>query len=99
MSRTGAGAAAVRVRIPEPLRARCAGRSELALSGASVRAVLAQIERHHPALYQGICDETGALRPHVGVFVNADHVRDRQGLDTALAGGDVVHILPAVSGG
>ena len=39
------------------------------------------------------------MRRHVNLFVNADHMRDRDGLDTALAPGDVVTILPAVSGG
>ena len=50
-------------------------------------------------LYRNVCDETGAVRRHLNVFVNADHMRDRDGLDTTLAPGDVVTILPAVSGG
>lgn len=91
--------ATVTVRVPEPLRARCGGRAELALPATTVRGALERIERAHPELYRGICDETGAVRPHVGVFVNRDHVRDRRGLDTVLAPGDVVSILPAVSGG
>jgi molybdopterin converting factor small subunit len=33
------------------------------------------------------------------VFVNTDNVRDLDGIDTALRAGDVVTILPAVSGG
>ena len=52
-----------------------------------------------PPLYRNVCDETGTVRRHVNVFVNSDNVRDRDGLDTALAPGDVVTILPAVSGG
>jgi molybdopterin converting factor small subunit len=64
-----------------------------------VRAALEQLERNQPALYRRICDETGAVRRHVNLFVNTSHVRDREGLDTALAPGDVVTILPAVSGG
>ena len=51
------------------------------------------------ALYRNICDETGAVRRHLNVFVNADNVRDLDGLDTALRPGDVLTILPAVSGG
>ena len=46
-----------------------------------------------------ICDETGQVRRHVNLFVNTAHVRDRDGLDTALVAGDVLTILPAVSGG
>jgi molybdopterin converting factor small subunit len=33
------------------------------------------------------------------VFVNADNVRDLNGIDTPLKAGDVLTILPAVSGG
>jgi molybdopterin converting factor small subunit len=89
----------IKVFVPGPLRDSCGGASELAVPAASVRAALDQIERQHPSLFRSICDETGRVRPHVNLFVNADHVRDRQGLDTALAPGDVLTILPAVSGG
>ena len=74
-------------------------RRTLPVSAPSVRAALEQLERSHPALYGGICDETGSVRRHVNLFVNKHHVRDREGLDTALAPGDVITILPAVSGG
>jgi molybdopterin converting factor small subunit len=89
----------IKIHVPSALRAYCAGASELSLSARSVRAALEQIERSQPALYRGICDETGALRRHVNLFVNTSHVRDREGLDTLLAPGDVITILPAVSGG
>ena len=89
----------ITVHIPSALRACCEGASQLSLSAPSVRAALEQIEQHHPVLYRSICDETGALRRHVNLFVNASHVREREGLDTALAPGDVITILPAVSGG
>jgi len=90
----------VKIQVPAALRDYSDGASEIRLSSApSVRAALAELERSHPSLYRGICDETGAVRRHVGLFVNTSHVRDREGLDTALAPGDVITILPAVSGG
>jgi len=89
----------ITVHLPSALRAYCQGASKLVLSAASVRAALEEIERSHPPLYRSVCDETGAVRRHVNLFVNTDHVRDREGLDTALAAGDVLTILPAVSGG
>jgi molybdopterin converting factor small subunit len=64
-----------------------------------VQAVLDHLERTRPALYRNVCDETGAVRRHLNIFVNADHVRDLAGLDTMLRPGDVVTIVPAVSGG
>jgi molybdopterin converting factor small subunit len=89
----------ITVHVPRELRAYCEGAAELMLSAPSVRAVLDELERRYPSLYRGVCDDTGAVRRHVNVFVNTDHVRDRSGLDTALVPGDVVIILPAVSGG
>ena len=89
----------VSVLVPGPLRDYCGGAPEITLSVASVRAALAELERKYPALHRNICDETGAVRRHINVFVNSDHMRDRDGLDTVLAAGDVVTILPAVSGG
>jgi molybdopterin synthase sulfur carrier subunit len=85
--------------VPGPLRPACGGARELTVSAPTVRAALAEIERRHPALYRGVCDETGVVRRHVNLFVNSDNIRDGEGLDTALAPGDVVAILPAVSGG
>ena len=92
-------ATTIAVHIPSPLRDCCNGVSELALAAESVRGVLDEIERRHPALHRGICDDTGAVRRHINVFLNTQHMRDRDGLDTPLAPGDVVSILPAVSGG
>lgn len=92
-------AQAITVHIPGPLRGCCAGASELAISAASVRDTLAEIERRYPVLYRSVCDETGAVRRHINVFVNTNHMRDRNGLDTPLSPGDEVTILPAVSGG
>lgn len=82
-----------------PLRRYCGGQAELRLAAATVREVLQVLERHEPTLYRNICDETGAVRRHLNVFVNTLHVRDLDGLDTSLAEGDVVSVLPAVSGG
>jgi molybdopterin converting factor small subunit len=89
----------ITIHVPAALRSCCAGASELFLSAPSVRAALERIERSHPALYRSICDETGTVRRHVNLFVNTAHVRDREGLETALVPGDVLTILPAVSGG
>jgi molybdopterin synthase sulfur carrier subunit len=89
----------IKIHIPAALRGYCEGAAELTLSAANVRAALEQIEQSHPALYRSICDETGKVRRHVNLFVNTAHMRDREGLDTALVAGDIITVLPAVSGG
>jgi adenylyltransferase/sulfurtransferase len=89
----------ITIQVSSLLRDYCGGVGELSLTAANVRGALVEIERQHPALYRSVCNETGAVRPHVNLFVNTHSVRDRQGLDTALTAGDVVTILQAVSGG
>ena len=91
--------ATVTIHVPAPLRHVCGGASEIALSAGDVRGALSELGKQHPELYRSACDETGSVRRHVNVFVNAAHVRDLDGLDTRLEPGDVVSILPAVSGG
>jgi molybdopterin synthase sulfur carrier subunit len=89
----------ISVHVPPTLRDCCAGSRELPVEAATVRAALDALERSHPALHRSICDETGAVRRHVNLFVNRSHVRELQGLDTPLRAGDVLFVLPAVSGG
>lgn len=92
-------ATTVTIFVPGLLRDRCDGASELTMTAASVRVAFEELERRYPSLYGCVCDETGAVRRHVNIFVNAFNTRDGDGLDTALLAGDVITILPAVSGG
>lgn len=89
----------ITIHVPQALRVRCGGAAKLQVAAGSVRAALEEIELRHSDLYAGICDDSGTVRKHVNLFVNDVHVRDREGLDTGLASGDVITILPAVSGG
>jgi sulfur-carrier protein len=81
------------------LRTYCGGAAQISISANTVRAALEDLERSQSALYRNVCDETGTVRRHLNVFVNSDNVRDLNGVDTTLRPGDVVTILPAVSGG
>ena len=94
----------VRVAIPQELRTLCSGgapprRGEICVRAHDVRGLLAELARRHPQVHVKVCDERGEPRPHINVFVNDDHVRAREGLATPLTAGDLVTILPAVSGG
>jgi len=94
-----APSANITIHVPRELRVCCEGVSQLSIGACSVRAALEELERRHPSLYRSICDETGRLRRHINLFVNSSHMRERRGLETALEPGDVITIVPAVSGG
>jgi molybdopterin synthase sulfur carrier subunit len=89
----------VTIHLTAPLRPYAGGASRLEIEAATLKAALQTLERSQAALYRNICDETGALRRHLNVYVNADNIRDLGGLETTLAAGDVLTFLPAVSGG
>jgi len=89
----------ITIHVPGPLRTYCEGAARLSISAHTVRAALEDLQKSQSALYRNVCDETGTVRRHLNVFVNSDNVRDLDGVDTTLRHGDVVTILPAVSGG
>lgn len=89
----------ITIRLSAQLRNYCGGVPDLRLAAPDVRTALSECERLHPALYKSVCDETGAVRRHVNIFVNSSNTRDGHGVDTKLTPGDVVTIIQAVSGG
>jgi molybdopterin synthase sulfur carrier subunit len=89
----------VRVRIPTPLRAATDGEAELTSSAATVFALIEELESRYPAIRGRLRDEAGELRRFVNLYVNGEDVRFKQGLETGLASGDELSIVPAVAGG
>ena len=89
----------VTVRIPAALREFSNGRAEVDLQADTVASALGALAEHFPLLAQRVTDPGGAVRPYVNVFVGETSIRDASGLDTALANGDVIAIIPAVAGG
>jgi molybdopterin synthase sulfur carrier subunit len=88
-----------RVRIPTPLRKYTGGKEEVEASGATVAAVVADIEKRHPGIRERICDADGSVRRFVNIYVNGDDIRFLANLDTAVKDADEVSIVPAIAGG
>ena len=89
---------AIEVRIPTILRTYTDGAKLVEGSGASLAEVLADLETRYTGIHERIVDEAG-LRRFVNVYLNDEDVRFLDGINTAVADGDVVTVLPAVAGG
>ncbi|HYD40554.1 MAG TPA: ubiquitin-like small modifier protein 1 [Anaeromyxobacter sp.] len=89
----------VRVRLPSVLRPLAGGRPELRAEGATVGEVLRALGREHPELCRRLLDEDGRLRRYVTFFLNGEDVRHAGGADAAVAAGDELTVVPALSGG
>ena len=53
----------------------------------------------YPGLAENLVGDDGALHKFVNVYQNDDDIRYLDALDTKVADGDVISILPAVAGG
>ena len=87
------------VRIPTPLRKLTDGKEEVTASGATVGEVLQNLEASYPGIKARIFDDSGQVRKFVNVFVKDEDIRFLKNLETPVAEGDEVSIVPAIAGG
>jgi len=87
------------IKIPPVLRPSVGGEREVSADGDTVGAVLRSLAEAHPETRGQLFDDAGELNRYVNVYLNDEDVRVLDGLDTAVAGGDAIVILPAMAGG
>ena len=89
---------AIEVRIPTILRTFTDGERAVDGKGDTVAELIEHLETNHAGIKERIV-EGEAVRRFINVYVNDEDIRFTGGLDTAVADGDTVVILPAVAGG
>ena len=89
---------AIEVRIPTILRPYTDGERAVEGSGATVAELIDKLEVDQPGIQERLLENVEARR-FVNIYVIDDDLRFTGGLDTAVADGDTVVILPAVAGG
>jgi len=83
------------VLIPAPLRS-YTGASRVDASGATLSAVLFELDRRFPGIRFRMVDEQDRIRRHIRFFVNGAQVFD---LEEPLRGTEEILIVQALSGG
>ena len=76
-----------------------AARRPSSATGDTLAELIDDLDARHPGLERPADHRDGALHRFVNVYVNDEDVRFLGGLDTPVADGDTVTILPAVAGG
>jgi molybdopterin synthase sulfur carrier subunit len=89
----------VTVRLPTLLRPSTDGQATIDVDGATVGEVFADLTGRFPGLAEQLLDGAGGLHKFVNVYRNDDDIRYLDQLDTKVADGDTISILPAVAGG
>ena len=89
----------VQVRIPTPLRRITGGERMVRVDGGTLSQALADLDRRFPGIRAKILDDRGQVLQFVNIFVNEQDIRFLAGLETPLAEGAEVSIVPAMAGG
>jgi MoaD family protein len=89
----------VSVKLPSILRKHTGGEAKVEADGATIRELLANLEKTYPGVTENVIAEDGGLHRFINVYVNDEDVRYLGSLETPIKEGDTVSILPAIAGG
>ena len=87
------------VRFPALMKFYVDNQSEFPVSGITVAEVLSNVIARYPTLKPHMFESNGNLRRHFNIFVNSEHIRELNGLDTVLKEDDKVILMVSAAGG
>ncbi len=87
------------LKIPSPLRSYTNGMAEVTVHGATVGEAMKSLVEQFPALLPHLYNGDHTLRPFVNLFLGENNVKDLQGLETPLADGSTLRLIPSIAGG
>jgi MoaD family protein len=90
---------AVTVKLPTQLRDAAGGAASAEVEAGTVGEALDALYARHGELRSRMADDDGSLRRFVNVYLAGEDIRFLDGLDTAVADGAELTVLPAVAGG
>jgi sulfur-carrier protein len=90
---------AVEVRIPTVFRKYTANQSVAEVEPGTVGELIEQLGDRFPGFREQVMTDSGELHRYINVYVNDEDARYLDKLDTKVADGDTVSLLPSVAGG
>ncbi|MGB0562172.1 MAG: MoaD/ThiS family protein [Spirulinaceae cyanobacterium] len=90
---------AIKVLVPTPLQKFTNNQATIEVEAGNINALIDALETACPGIKSRICDESGAPRRFLNIYVNTEDIRFLDNVNTPLKDGDEVSIVPAVAGG
>ena len=90
---------AIKVRIPTPLMKLTDNQSEVSAEGETISDIINNLENQFNGIKDRICEENGAPRRFINIYINEEDIRFLEGEKTAVKDGDEISIIPAIAGG
>lgn len=85
--------------IPTPLRRFTNGVEIVEVEARTIATIFAELDERFPGIHERLCESTGELRRFINVYVNGEDIRFLARLETEVAPGAEVSIVPAIAGG
>ena len=89
----------IKVRIPTPLMKLTDNQSEVSAEGKTISDIINNLENQFNGIKDRICEENGAPRRFINIYINEEDIRFLKGEKTAVKDGDEISIIPAIAGG
>ena len=89
----------VKIRIPSPLRNFTNGVDIVEVSAGNVASVLDQLKDKAKGIETRLFKGPNQLNRYVNIYKNEEDIRFLQNLETPVADGDELSIVPAIAGG
>ena len=90
---------AIKVRIPTPLMKLTDNQSEVSAEGETISEIINNLENQFNGIKDRICEENGAPRRLINIYINEEDIRFLEGEKTTVKDGDEISIIPAIAGG
>ena len=90
---------AIKVRIPTPLMKLTDNQSEVSAEGETISDIINNLENQFNGIKDRICEENGAPRRFINIYINEEDIRFLEGEKTTVNDGDEISIIPAIAGG
>jgi molybdopterin converting factor small subunit len=87
------------VRFPSVMKYYVNNQTEFSVSAATAGELIERIIEEYPSVKFHLVDSGGNLRRHFNIFVNGTHIRDLNGMETALKEDDKVILMASAAGG
>ena len=89
----------IKVRIPTPLMKLTDNQSEVSAKGETISDIINNLENQFNGIKDRICEENGAPRRFINIYINEEDIRFLEGEMTSVKDGDEISIIPAIAGG
>ena len=73
--------------------------SEVSAEGGTIADILNNLESQYTGIKERICEESGAPRRFINIYLNEEDIRFMDGEKTSVKEGDEISIIPAIAGG